>query len=265
MYVRVADGSRRVFVLGPSHHAYLEGCALSDFDELATPLGNLPVDMQTNKALDATRLFRVMKGQVDEDEHSIEMHLPYLRKVFQGRDVSVVPILVGQLSPVSIAQYASVLAEHVADPATLVVVSSDFCHWGERFRYTRYYDGEAGQILRLSGSTQRSEYAARPIYEAIQALDADGMAAISFDPAPTLPVTHTSAAEARKAFAVYLSQTGNTICGSRPIALLLATLHHLETEGQAFRCRFVHYEQSSAVHTPGDSSVSYAAGYVQQI
>ena len=31
-----------------------------------------------------TDLFSDMDLQTDEDEHSIEMHLPYIRKVFEG-------------------------------------------------------------------------------------------------------------------------------------------------------------------------------------
>lgn len=46
MYVAAPDTRRRVFVLGPSHHAYLEGCALTPFHALDTPLGALSVDMQ---------------------------------------------------------------------------------------------------------------------------------------------------------------------------------------------------------------------------
>lgn len=36
--------SRRVFILGPSHHVYLDGCALTGCQKYATPLGDLPID-----------------------------------------------------------------------------------------------------------------------------------------------------------------------------------------------------------------------------
>lgn len=222
------------------------------------------MDTRTNAALRATKLFRIMSAQADGDEHSMEMHFPYLRKVFEKHEVSIVPILVGQLTEVSLAKYAPVLAELVADPSTLVVVSSDFCHWGERFRYT-HYQGEDGAPQRLSSRTPREEYSTRPIYESIKALDADGMTDISHSPQPVRPLAHASAGEAREAFSSYLAETGNTICGRNPISLLLATLHHLEKQGNTFRCLFTHYEQSGAVQTPHDSSVSYAAGYVQQM
>lgn len=34
--------------------------------------------------LQKTNQFRGMDPETDEDEHSIEMHLPYVRKVFEG-------------------------------------------------------------------------------------------------------------------------------------------------------------------------------------
>lgn len=40
-----------------------------------------------------------MSRQIDEDEHSIEMQLPYLARVFRHRldEVAFVPVLVGSL------------------------------------------------------------------------------------------------------------------------------------------------------------------------
>lgn len=34
--------------------------------------------------LRGTRLFSDMKSSTDEDEHSLEMHLPYIRLMFDG-------------------------------------------------------------------------------------------------------------------------------------------------------------------------------------
>lgn len=36
------------------------------------------------RELDASGQFTGMSLSTDEDEHSIEMHLPYVRKVFEG-------------------------------------------------------------------------------------------------------------------------------------------------------------------------------------
>ena len=58
---------------------------------------------------------------------------------------TVVPILVGSLSPDKEVKYGRIFAKYLADPSNLFIISSDFCHWGQRFRYTEY-DETKGQI-----------------------------------------------------------------------------------------------------------------------
>ena len=75
-------GIRRVFVLGPSHHHYmLSRCAVSSCATYETPFGGIPVDRATSAALLETGAFDVMDLSVEEAEHSIEMHLPYILHV----------------------------------------------------------------------------------------------------------------------------------------------------------------------------------------
>jgi hypothetical protein len=73
--------SKRVFLLGPSHHLYLEKAALTKCTHYGTPLGNLPIDAATTAELHKTGQFDWMTQDVDEDEHSLEMHLPYIYKI----------------------------------------------------------------------------------------------------------------------------------------------------------------------------------------
>lgn len=34
------------------------------------------------------------------------------------------------------ARYGQLLAPYLADPSNLFIISSDFCHWGSRFKFT---------------------------------------------------------------------------------------------------------------------------------
>jgi hypothetical protein len=34
------------------------------------------------------------------------------------------------------ARYGALLSPYLSDPSNLFIISSDFCHWGSRFRYT---------------------------------------------------------------------------------------------------------------------------------
>ncbi|KAI9207081.1 putative dioxygenase [Polychytrium aggregatum] len=248
----------RVFILGPSHHVYLNGCALSRCDEYETPLGNLKIDKDAIASLMQSKLFTYMTLEVDEDEHSIEMQLPFLFKIMERntRPFAVVPVLIGAIDSKKEAVYGKLLAPYLNEPNTLFIISSDFCHWGQRFRYT-FKDADA----------ERGD----PIYKSIERLDRRGMDAIeTLDP---------------KQFADYLRETDNTICGRHPIGVLLNAIQHAgadqksrehlekkdkilqaEDQGDGLPSRqqvveFIHYAQSSRVRSERESSVSYASGY----
>lgn len=214
----------RVFLLGPSHHYYTPKCALSKATIYKTPLGDLPIDLEANKELLATGKFEFMDLEVDEAEHSMEMHLPYLAKVFHGYPVKIVPILVGALNSANEAMYGQLLAKYIDDPKNFFSVSSDFCHWGSRFNYMHY----------------ERKYGA--IHKSIEALDRMGM-----------DIIETGDAEA---FKQYLSEFENTICGRHPISVFL---HMLRNSSTNIKINFLRYEQSSQCKTTRDSSVSYAS------
>lgn len=223
---------RRIFILGPSHHVRLPGCALSSLQKYETPLYDLTIDSQINAELEMTGQFEWMDVHTDENEHSIEMHLPYIAKVMEEykNQFTIVPILVGSLNPDLEACYGRILSTYLADPQNLFIISSDFCHWGHRFRYT-YYDRSFASI-----------------HQSIEGLDRMGMDIIE-----NLNPTE---------FTNYLKKFGNTICGRHPIGVLLQAVQEIirndNTKNASFK--FLKYAQSSQCRNMNDSSVSYASG-----
>lgn len=80
-------------MLGPSHHAYFTTCGLSTLVEYETPLGNLRVNREITEELHKTGHFEFITRDVEEAEHSLEMHLPYHcievhRIYFSSADIS---------------------------------------------------------------------------------------------------------------------------------------------------------------------------------
>ncbi|KAJ7783844.1 MEMO1 family [Mycena maculata] len=259
-------GIKRVFVLGPSHHIYLDGCALpsESCTAYATPLGDLPLDTETIKELgeiNGTPKFKRLSRKADEDEHSLEMHLPYIRKMFLGQEIVLVPIMVGAISRDSEATFGALLAPYLAREDTFTVVSSDFCHWGTRFQYTYYYPapGPDAEPVRLSRSTIPDP--AHPIHASIRRLDHEAMDLLTL-PSPASPPG--TAADAHTAFVSYLARTKNTICGRHPIGVLFGALTALEQQEEAKKAqvKWVRYAQSNACESVRDSSVSYASAWV---
>ncbi|KMZ75764.1 Protein MEMO1 [Zostera marina] len=214
----------RVFLLGPSHHYYTTKCALTRTTLYKTPIGDLPIDSDVINELYATGKFEWMDINIDEAEHSMEMHLPYIAKVFKGYPVTIVPILVGALNSVNEAMYGQLLAKYIDNPKNFFSISSDFCHWGSRFNY-QYNDMKYGAI-----------------YKSIEALDRMGM-----------DIIETGDAEV---FTQYLQQFENTICGRHPISVFL---HMLKNSLKNISINFMFYEQSSQCKSMRDSSVSYAS------
>lgn len=222
----------RVFVLGPSHHVRLSGCALTGTEKYRTPFYDLIVDKKMNEELYGSGPFETMSIQTDEDEHSIEMQLPFIAKAMESKkgNYTVVPVLVGSLTPEKEAVYGQIFAKYLADPQNFFVISSDFCHWGQRFNYT-FYDKSCGDI-----------------WKSIESLDRMGMDRIEkLD---------------SKGFNEYLKQYQNTICGRYPIGVLLHTIDAMRKVGNGYRVsfKFLKYSQSSKCSNMRDSSVSYAAG-----
>ncbi len=92
----------------------------------------LSFDFTVYSELRESGQFEAMSRDVDEAEHSIEMHLPYVAKAMESRrgQYTIVPILIGALKVRGEAEYGKLLSKYLLDPENLFVISSDFCHWG---------------------------------------------------------------------------------------------------------------------------------------
>lgn len=188
------------------------------------PLGNIIIDIEVIEKLAENEEFEVMSKQVDETEHSLEMHLPFIFKVMEGQEFMLVPILVGSLSSKSAKKFGAILSPYLEDLNNLFIISSDFCHWGKRFSYT-YYDKNFSTISK-----------------SIEALDRKGMEIIE--------------SKSSIGFEKYLKEFQNTICGRHPISLLL---NSIEQSSKQYELSFVQYSQSNQAKNQDDSSVSYAS------
>lgn len=239
-YKELSPDVSRIFILGPSHYKRFSYIGLSPASVYETPLGNLNIDRAIYNELYATNLFEEISLDTDEQEHSLELQLPYLYKVMSKRSkpYTIVPMIVGSLSPSKQQAYGKILASYMSQPENAFVISSDFCHWGSRFDY-QYYEKSWGKI-----------------YQSIEKLDKLGMKAIK---------------DLRlESFTAYLSQYGNTICGQRPIGVMIAALEHLnnistsDSQSHRYLIKFLNYLQSSNCHRMSESSVSYVAASVKQ-
>ena len=258
---------KRVFILGPSHHVYFKNVVMvSKYDFYETPFGDLPVDVAITKELMAYKpqfssretLFKRMSEDVDDEEHSFEMHAPFIyyscKDLEQGLP-KIVPIMISSMDEKLNKDLTTALLPYFENDENHFIVSSDFCHWGSRFGYTKYLTSNSatkdslseGDLISLN-SHHKLKSSDLPIYKSIEALDKVAMKIAN----------RGSYAEWKS----YISATGNTICGQKPIGTILNLLHEYRKEHGGEGFKWIGYSQSNQAQKVHDSSVSYASGYI---
>lgn len=177
---------KRVIALGPSHRIGLPHViSVPPVDVYSTPLG--PIELDRPFILELLKHEGVCcNAQAHDGEHSVQIELPLLQEAIG--DFKLVPIVVGQLNLTSTRKLAAILRKLV-DEETLVVVSSDFTHYGQYFDYVPFKDDLANSLKKLDMGA----------FELICRGDL-------------------------RAFYNYVDETGATICGRFPIGLLMAML-----------------------------------------
>ena len=114
---------RRVLLLGPSHRVAYAGLALSSAAAYATPVGEIAIDTEAYRQLLDLPQVGVL-DQAHAEEHSLEVHLPFLRAVLD--DFLLIPVVVGDAGADDVA---GVIEHFWNQQDTLIVVSSDLSHF----------------------------------------------------------------------------------------------------------------------------------------
>ncbi|EGR29045.1 mediator of cell motility 1, putative [Ichthyophthirius multifiliis] len=124
---------QRIFLLGPSHRIFIQGCGLSSMDFFETPFGNIEIDVEIINELYKNQkdYFVKLDQETEQNEHSLELQLPMLKKQMGDKQFILIPIMVGQTNQELDVQYGKIFSKYFDDDSTLFIISSDFCHWGQ--------------------------------------------------------------------------------------------------------------------------------------
>ena len=134
------DEYTRVVLLGPAHRVRLRGLALPDATSFATPLGEIPLDLDAAQSL--RRLPQLcVSDQAHALEHSLEVHLPFLQQTLAG--FTLVPLAVGTAS---LQEVTDVLDLLWGSDETLIVVSSDLSHY-LTYSQAQHMDGQTTRMI----------------------------------------------------------------------------------------------------------------------
>ena len=190
-------GFNRVIILSPSHFMggkRFRGVSILNVKNFKTPLGIIPVDQDAcNQLLNAPpdtpqktpMLFGSYEGAY-KGEHSLETQLPFLQMALGN--FKLIPIMIGILIDNDFDQVANAI-KPLMDDKTLIVVSSDFTHYGEGYGYVPFKKDIEKNIRTL-------DYGA---FDKILSKDFEGLR-------------------------LYRKETGINACGIYPIELLLKLL-----------------------------------------
>ncbi len=142
----------RVILLGPNHHAgyypHLGPQAMTKSDYYRTPLGLIPIDAD---AVDKITTRVGIDFMRNDQEHSLEMQLPFLQRQL-GNNFKLVPLMLAK--PFYIygpreqrdCQELSDALLPVVDDKTLIVASSDLSHLND-YEAVRQFDAKTEHLL----------------------------------------------------------------------------------------------------------------------
>jgi AmmeMemoRadiSam system protein B len=120
-----------VAVLSPMHQPYSEGLLTTAHAAYGTPLGEVPVDQKAVADLDAR--LRPVLGEglapvAYDQEHSLEIELPFLQRALAGK-FKLLPVMVRSQSAKVSQLLGAALAGTLRGKNALVVASTDLSHF----------------------------------------------------------------------------------------------------------------------------------------
>ncbi|MGZ9225280.1 MAG: AmmeMemoRadiSam system protein B [Anaerolineales bacterium] len=118
-------------VIAPMHHPYSEPLITTRHDAYATPLGEVPVDKDVLRELDAILKSELGFGlsPVQHDpEHSLEIELPFLQRALSS-EWKLLPVMVRVREPRVSKALGKALAHVLRDKNSVMVASTDLSHF----------------------------------------------------------------------------------------------------------------------------------------
>jgi AmmeMemoRadiSam system protein B len=146
-----ASTIRRVVLLGPAHRVALEGMAVPTVGAFESPLGEVPIDTELIEVALQSRHV-VADDHPHDDEHGLEVHLPFLQRVLGPSGWSLLPVVVGRAEADVVAD---LLLSVWGGPETLIVVSTDLSHYHSHDTARNLDALTAGAILARRASAIR--------------------------------------------------------------------------------------------------------------
>ncbi|MDD5178421.1 MAG: AmmeMemoRadiSam system protein B [Candidatus Nanoarchaeia archaeon] len=219
-YKEIAESKfpKRYVIIGINHMNQGENYSVS-LDDFETPFGKIKNDIGFGKELMSKCKFLKNDESSHKNEHSIEVQLPFLQYVSKDKlkDLRIVPVLISEFEYEKCKKLGWAIAE--IDEDTIVIVSSDFTHYGSNYGYIPFLENVKKQVYEMDSRA----------INAIIGLDS-------------------------RKFLAHLEKTDSTICGVGAILTGIEAFKALDSE----KGHLLSYYTSGDL-TNYDNAVGYAA------
>ena len=210
----------RAIIIGPSHYVGFHGISIAPYDSYRTPLGDIQLDSPACDTLVCSSELFTRNEEAHRYEHSLEVELPFVQII--APECKIIPLVTGDLSLNEVRKIANELHDYWDLNNTLLIISSDFTHYGKQFGYCPFSEQVASEgIEKLDGGA----------IDRILENDTNG-------------------------FDDYVKKTGATICGRIPITILLALI---EKSVKPAENHLIDYTSSGRILNDYTNSVSYVS------
>jgi len=119
---------KTIVILAASHFVGFDGVSVWNEGAFKTPLGTVDVDEKFAKKLIDTNNKFYFEPKAFEQEHSLEVEIPFAQTVFD--DFKIVPVIFGQPNFQTVKDFALSLHKIIGDrDDVLIVVSTDMSHY----------------------------------------------------------------------------------------------------------------------------------------
>ncbi len=227
------DGFAETFVLIGPKHGYMrfEGAAVMAAGAWATPFGDCPIDTKLARDLvkcgEAPPPCILESEQAHEEEHSLEVQLPFLQFLSRQKPVQIVPLVISTTSYATCERVGEAIAKVInqSSRSVALLASTDFTHYGRQcYQYAPVGSGPIDKVLRWINETDGD------LISKIEQLDG-------------------------RALLKTVVQEGRTMCGAAAVATMLVAARRLG----AAQGKLLKYATSYDVRGSTDAVVGYGA------
>jgi len=116
---------KNIFIIAPTHRKSVNNIAVSNYDGFKTPLGIVPTNKHMQEEI--IRHFQcTYSNESFEEEHAIEVQIPFIQYFFKDKNVNIIPLLVGNDD---VEKVLRIIKHFYVNPNNAFSISTDLSHF----------------------------------------------------------------------------------------------------------------------------------------